>query len=205
MSTRYVLIDYENVQPETLEGLNPSRDVVLILAGPNSPRKLETLVADLHRFHKNSKLIKMAGKGRNALDRLLAFYLGQLAARRLEVSFCVVAKDKGYDPLIQHMKQRKFTAQRIDTLDTITGKKRATTKPSTSSALSVKTDLQQIVENLRKRGKSQPSSLKTLGTTINEMYRNKLPEHVVSQQILGLMRQDVVSVSGNKIKYNFLE
>ena len=58
-------------------------------------------------------LVPHSGKGKNALDFHLSFYLGYVAAKHPEANLMVVANDKGYDAMIGHAKDLGFTATRV--------------------------------------------------------------------------------------------
>ena len=54
-----------------------------------------------------------SGKGKNALDFHLSFYLGYVAAKHPSAHLVVVANDKGYDSMIDHTRLLGFTAKRV--------------------------------------------------------------------------------------------
>ena len=58
-------------------------------------------------------LVPRSGKGSNALDFHLSFYLGYVAAKHPAAHLVVVANDKGYDPMLAHARLLKFTVNRI--------------------------------------------------------------------------------------------
>jgi hypothetical protein len=96
MRTNYVLVDYENVQPEV---------------------SYATAEA-LQRLGDRAEYVKIAGNGPNALDFHIAFYIGHLSAQDPAAYFHIISKDTGFDPLIQHLKARKvFAARAKDVAD----------------------------------------------------------------------------------------
>lgn len=111
MKEQHVLVDYENVQPsiEDLLKLAPGLTDVWLFHGPNQIKRAERLQA----AHERVTLVPHSGRGKNALDFHLSFYLGYVAARHPEVSMLVVANDKGYDSMIEHAKLLGFTVLRI--------------------------------------------------------------------------------------------
>ena len=54
-----------------------------------------------------------SGKGKNALDFHLSFYLGYVAARQPEARLVVVANDRGYDSMINHAGTLGFSVRHI--------------------------------------------------------------------------------------------
>lgn len=111
MKEQHVLVDYENVQPsiEDLLKLAPNLTDVWLFHGPNQIKRAEQLKA----AHERVTLVPHSGKGKNALDFHLSFYLGYVAAKHPEATLLVVANDKGYDSMLAHAKLLGFTATRM--------------------------------------------------------------------------------------------
>jgi hypothetical protein len=111
MKEQHVLVDYENVQPsiEDLLKLAPKLTDVWLFHGPNQINRAEQLKA----AHERVTLVPHSGKGKNALDFHLSFYLGYVAAKHPDATLLVVANDKGYDSMLAHAKLLGFTATRM--------------------------------------------------------------------------------------------
>jgi chemotaxis protein histidine kinase CheA len=111
MKEQHLLVDYENVQPtiEDLLKLAPKLTDVWLFHGPNQAKRAEALKS----AHDRVILVPHSGKGKNALDFHLSFYLGYVAAKHPEANLMVVANDKGYDSMIGHAKLLGFTAMRV--------------------------------------------------------------------------------------------
>ncbi len=111
MKEQHLLVDYENVQPsiEDLLKLAPKLTDVWLFHGPNQIKRAKQLQA----AHERVTLVPHSGKGKNALDFHLSFYLGYVAAKHPEANLMVVANDKGYDAMIGHAKDLGFTATRV--------------------------------------------------------------------------------------------
>lgn len=58
--------------------------------------------------HDAITLVPHSGKGKNALDFHLSFYLAYVAAQQPEASLVVVANDTGYDSMISHARTLGF-------------------------------------------------------------------------------------------------
>ncbi len=111
-STSYVLIDFENVQPKNLGLLESQPFKVLVFVGANQTKVSLELARALQALGKNAEYIKISGNGQNALDFHIAYYIGKLAAGEPSAQFHVISKDKGFDPLIKHLKGQKIRVQR---------------------------------------------------------------------------------------------
>lgn len=111
MKEQHVLVDYENVQPsiEDLLKLAPKLTDVWLFHGLNQTKRAEQLMA----AHERVTLVPHSGKGKNALDFHLTFYLGYVAAKHPDATLLVVANDKGYDSMLAHAKLLGFTATRM--------------------------------------------------------------------------------------------
>ena len=111
MKEQHLLVDFENVQPgmEDLLKIAPKLTDVWLFHGPNQTKRAEQLKA----AHERVTLVPHSGKGKNALDFHLSFYLGYLAAKHPEANLVVVANDKGYDSMLGHAKLLEFRATRV--------------------------------------------------------------------------------------------
>ena len=96
----YVLIDFENVQPNNLEILKKHPFTIFVFVGENQAKIPFGTAKALQEFGKEAKYIKISGNGPNALDFHIACYLGQLSSQDNGGYYYIVSKDKGFDPLI---------------------------------------------------------------------------------------------------------
>lgn len=100
MKELHVLVDFENVQPtldELAKRASGFTDVWLFY-GPHQAKQAQQLAA----AHARVTPVPRSGKGPNALDFHLSFYLGYVAARHPDAQLVVIANDQGYDPMIEH-------------------------------------------------------------------------------------------------------
>jgi hypothetical protein len=56
------------------------------------------------------------GQGTNALDVHIALYLGEYLTMNVAADCIILPKDKGFDPLVTHLRGRKFNVRRAITL-----------------------------------------------------------------------------------------
>lgn len=112
MRKNYVLIDFENVQPENLAALNNEHFHVRVFVGANQKNVALKIVKALQPMGERAEYIEISGNGKNALDFHIAFYIGQLAAKDDAAYFHIISKDAGFDPLIAHLKTRNISAAR---------------------------------------------------------------------------------------------
>lgn len=110
----YVLVDYENTQaiePEKLSGL-PIKLVIFV--GKNQTSIPVELVKRLFQCQCAMDIYESAGVGKNALDFQLAFYAGRIFEKEPEACIHIVSHDKGFDPLVEHIKKQKRCCSRVD-------------------------------------------------------------------------------------------
>lgn len=119
MRTNYVLIDFENVQPGSLERLDHAHYKFLVFVGAHQGKLPFEFVASLQRLGDRAEYIKITGNGSNALDFHIAYYIGRLAATEPKAYFHIVSRDAGFDPLIKHLKAKKIFARRSSALSDI--------------------------------------------------------------------------------------
>lgn len=195
MKTNYVLIDYENVQPSDLASLQHEHVRVVVFAGPHQTKiALETADA-LQRMGTNAEYVRLSVGGPNALDFHIAYYLGLYAAKEPTAYFHIVTKDTGFDPLIQHLKERGVQVRRVKTVGEIPLPKPATPTPSPDR-------LSAVVTNLRKRGTARPRTVSTLTSTIGDVFGKKLTAAEVSSLVSDLKKKGIVKVDGTNVTYS---
>ena len=83
MRNNIVLIDFENVQPESLELLAQDHFRVLVFVGANQARLPFEVAASLQKLGARAEYIKISGNGSNALDFHIAYYVGA-SQRRIQ-------------------------------------------------------------------------------------------------------------------------
>ncbi len=195
MKTNYVLIDYENVQPEAMAGLCKDHFNVLVFVGENQSKVTFEVAAALQQMGSRAEYIKITGNGKNALDFHIAYYLGQLVLKESDAFFHIVSKDAGFDPLIQHLKAQKILACRSVDVSEIPILKIATPKTQADQ-------IALVIEDLKRRKASKPRAVKTLTSTISSMFQKQLSEQQVEAIITALKKQGVLDISGTKVSYS---
>jgi len=194
LSTNYILIDFENVQPKNLEILANHPFKVFIFFGENQSKVPFDLAVAMQGLGTNAKYVKISGNGKNALDFHIAFYLGQLSLQDPKGTFHVISKDAGFDPLIKHLRSKKNHVQREKDLAEI---------PVLRMSYSTSNDekIAAIVKNLAGRGQSRPRKVKTLANTINSLFTKKLDESELASLIKELQEQKYIKVNQGNISY----
>jgi hypothetical protein len=209
LKTNFVLVDFENVQPKNVSLLNGRSFKIKVFVGANQARIPFELARALHAFGPDAEYIQIDGSGKNALDFHISYYLGRLAAETPDASFYLISKDKGFDPLIKHLKAQGISCQRSSSIADIQGVKISsskmisdrvdTVKPFDSRSIPEKVDA--IINNLTKRKAAKPRTLKTLRSTIKALFRDKLADAELDELIEQLTRRGAITAADGKVNY----
>lgn len=97
MRKNYIFIDYENVQPESIAGLEKGNFSILLFLGANQSKINTQLARSLQPLGSRVEYIVLSGNGKNALDFHIAYYIGERAAIEPDAYFHIVSKDSGFD------------------------------------------------------------------------------------------------------------
>ena len=194
-STHYVLIDFENVQPKSLEVFDKPHFKILLFVGASQTKLPFEMVSSIQQMGDKAEYVKISGNGPNALDFHIAFYIGQLAAAEPNAHFHIISKDTGFDPLIQHLKLKKIHVTRFKNvpINPPVKKVEATTPID---------KLEVVVAKLRKLEASKPRTVKTLSSTIATVFQKKITEEEVASLVEDLRLGDFISIAENKVTYS---
>lgn len=194
MATQYVLIDFENVHPKNLELLTTHPFKVFVFVGANQTKVPFDLADSMQLLGRSARYIKISGNGQNALDFHIAYYVGELAGKDPDAHFHIISKDRGFDPLIKHLKSRKIRIQREKDLAEIPILRVSNTTSSDEKIAA-------IVKNLGGRGQARPRKVKTLENTINTLFTKKLDKKELSSLIKELQKRKLIVVNQSNVSY----
>lgn len=194
MRTNYVLIDFENLQPELLEALDLPHFRVIVFVGANQTKVTLEFASMLQRLGERGRYIRISGSGRNALDFHIAFYMGELEAKEPGSFFHLITGDKGFEPLQLHLRERKVFIRTYKTIADIPHVKAARSK-------SIPAKVEFVRETLHERGKTRPATVKTLHSTIRSLFPGELAEEVLTAVVNTLQSSGWLSISGTKVSY----
>jgi hypothetical protein len=113
----YVLIDYENVQVQSLALLKGEQFSVRVFLGLKNTKLPVELVVAMQEIGSQAEYIVLETSGSNALDFHIAYYLGVLVAADPAGFFHIISKDTGFDPLIRHLRGRKIVVVRSASIE----------------------------------------------------------------------------------------
>lgn len=195
MKNNYILIDFENVLPSNLKILNGHAFKLIVFVGANQKNVPIDFATALQNLGENANYQKISGNGSNALDFHIAFYIGELAALDANAYFHIISRDKGFDPLIAHLRERKIYALRHKDLSEIPFVR-------ISNAKSPDEKIDAIVASLKSRGSSRPRKVRTLANTINALFMKMLDEAEQNTLITELERRGQIIVNDQSVSYD---
>lgn len=198
----WILVDYENVRPSDFHPNRQPDTRIIVFLGPNQQKIPADLVMALQAFGSNARYIQCSATGRNALDFHIAFYLGDLAPRHLEDQFHIVSGDKGFDPLVRHMRtERGIAVQRHANLPAIPGRAKAAAKRTTRASRAGAATVDEVRKALAAAGASRPRKLDTLRNWIDTRFNGRLAEADLDRLVANLRSGRLIAVSGDKVSY----
>lgn len=195
MRTNYILVDFENVQPNGIATPSDIPIKVLVFLGENQTKLPVELAVSLQSLGENAEYIQISGNGKNALDFHIAYWIGRLSEKDPNSYFHIVSKDTGFDPLVKHLRQNKVLAQRVPAISDI-----KILKPAAISSPAER--IATVVDSLGLRETSRPRKRKTLKNSISALFMKALGEAEVEELVSKLEAQGLISFTGAVVSYS---
>ena len=205
--THWLLVDYENIQPVFRPGgLTDTRIVVFHGAQQrDAPAKLKSQLSAI-----DAEFVRCAKTGKNALDFHLTYYLGHLAAQHPKDDFHVLSKDKGYDPLIEHLRTRGSDVRRLENSPSFTSKSPPSShrKPSapngvaaTKSEAAGQLPAVATVRKALQSAQNRPRNTARMRNWINSRFNKDLSDAAFAALLNNLTRRKVIFLQGDSVLY----
>jgi hypothetical protein len=200
MNRPCILIDFENVQPKALGRLVPGQTLVKVFLGQNQSKIVLELVKALQPFGKDAEYIQIEGSGPDAVDFHIAFYIGEIATQAPGTQFKIISKDKGFDPLVKHLKRRGIEVDRIPEIpEPAPPKPIAPAEKAKTPSTTTKSRAKEAAARLKKA--TRPRSLATLRSTLMAWFGTAWGEKSVASVLQSLQDSKIVVVDGTKVSY----
>ena len=193
MKIKFVLVDFENVQPKNVSLLSGGPYKIKVFLGANQGKIPIEMARALQTYGQDAEYIQIDGSGKNALDFHIAYYIGRLAAETPGASFHVISKDTGFDPLIKHLRAQNISCERSKSIADI-----PSAKILKSDSVTDRVDA--LIDNLVKRKAAKPRTLKTLRSTIKALF-NQLADEELDGLVEQLTERGAISVVEGKVHY----
>ena len=194
MRINFILIDSENVKPEYIEKLKHEHFRVVIFVGPNLKWLNFPVANAVQSLGSNGSYVQISSQGPSALDFHIAYYIGKLSALHPDAYFHIISKDKGFDPLIKHLKTQNIFCSRwasvleiplIKTTDKLPPKQRAA----------------DFYEKRIASNKTRPATVTSLQSAILSHFHKLLSAEEVAAVLKALTAAGHVVVNGKKVAY----
>eukprot|EP01029_Cantina_marsupialis_P026625 TRINITY_DN72045_c0_g2_i2.p1 TRINITY_DN72045_c0_g2~~TRINITY_DN72045_c0_g2_i2.p1 ORF type:complete len:216 (-),score=8.99 TRINITY_DN72045_c0_g2_i2:18-665(-) len=183
LKTNYIFIDFENVQPTTIDIPLNYPFKIIIFVGKNQTKIHIELVTSIQSLGNKAEYIVINGNGKNALDFHITYYLGKVCEKDPNGYYHIISKDTGFDILINHLKEKKVSASRHSNISDIPIVKR-----SGFDSLSVDEQIKTINDYLVQRGNAKPRRVETLSNTIMSISSRTLSEEKITN-IVNILAQ----------------
>jgi hypothetical protein len=168
---------------------------VFLFVGENQRNLSIDLASSLQTLGGNAEYIRIEGNGKNALDFHIAFWIGKLSEKDPNSYFHIISKDKGFDPLIKHLRKKNILSQRVSMISDIqilSGQRNETLPERVKS----------IAKSLRARGTSRPRKRRTLKNTISAFFMKTLSDHEIEEIISNLEKKGYIKFNEDVVSYN---
>lgn len=194
MRRNVVLIDFESVQPDSIEALNQDHFQVLLFCGAHQTKVPFEIASTLQKLGDRAQYVKISGTGPNALDFHIAYYIGKLAAEEPGAFFHIVSRDKGFDPLIQYLKAQKILSVRSESIAEIPIVKNGTRKLPAARA-------EAFIAKLKEPKVTKPRTEKTMSSAIKAHFQPGIEDPEAAQILKAMIATGFISVEAGKIVY----
>jgi hypothetical protein len=217
MSTNYVLVDFENVQPDSLGALADGSFKVKVFVGAAQAKGRISfeLSHSMQLLGANAEYVRIARSGPNAVDMHIAYYVGRLLEKEPNAIIHITSKDSDFDPLIEYLRAKGSAAKRVKSISEIP-KPAAPRAPAPAPKI-VKTTphvpsprrphaekLAPIIKHLHSLS-GKPATSKKLAQTIASYFKQhggELGDKTVALIIDELVRLKYVSQNSGKVSYH---
>lgn len=159
----HVFVDFENVHQVDLTLIGAKSVSFTLMVGPKQTKLNTDLVEKLLEHSSSVQLVKLKSSGKNALDFALAYYLGRAALADPAAHFHIIAKDTGYDPLIEHLRERHLNVSRHRSCSELTftwpGKTTPVNEPAAKKTVAKKAGKKIAVKKVAKKTTAKKAGL----------------------------------------------
>lgn len=192
MKEQVVLVDFENVQKLDLAQL-PSHARIKVFTGQLQSKVSMTLAKQAQPLGSRLQYVTIEGNGRNALDFHIACHLGEGICKSPKAEFVILSNDKGFDPLVQHLKARGFQCRRD-----------GQARPSPAAKPQLSAHAQAVVERLRQIEKNKrPRKREKLFNHLETHFKTKLTAGEIKKAVEHLLEAGLIVGTEAAVTYNF--
>jgi hypothetical protein len=223
MPTNYVLVDFENVQPDTLAALAEGQFKVKVFVGAAQARGRISfeLSHSMQMLGASAEYVKIARSGPNAVDMHIAYFVGRLIERERDAVIHIISKDTDFDPLLEYLGASGVTCKRSKSIaevaklaqaaararPAVQKPQRAITTPHVPAPRKAHSEkLAPIIKQLHSLS-GKPATRKKLAQTIGNYFKQhggELAEKTIEHLIDELIRLKYVTQTGPNVSYHLV-
>src|SRR5690349_6205974 len=118
MATNYVLVDFENVQPESLEALATGAFRIKVFVGAQQAKGRVSFEfsESMQKLGAHAEYVRIARSGPNAVDMHIAYYVGRLLEKEPHAQVFIISRDTDFDPLMEYLHAKGHSCRRVRTI-----------------------------------------------------------------------------------------
>jgi len=216
MATNYVLVDFENVQPDLSMLADSSCKVKVFFGAKQQEGRVPFKLLDaMLALAGNVEPIKVMRSGSNAVDMHIAYYIGRLIEKEPNSVIHIISGDSDFDPLVEYLKANGVSCKRAKSITEIAKQVHPRPHPAPTAARHTRAvtpaarkphndKLAPIIKQLHSLS-GKPATRKKLSQTISNYFRHHggpLADAAIELIIDDLIRMKYVSQSGTKVAYH---
>ena len=179
----YIFVDFENVPVADLDRIANRPVKVMLILGERHKSLPLPMVKLIQKYSDQVALVETGLNGKNALDFVLACEVGRQSMEDPDGYFHVVSRDKGFDALIKHLKQKGLHAGRRQTLGEIL------------VLMNLAERLTHVAAQFKVGTGSRPKTRKTLESHVHAAFGKVLSTEEVKETIQGLVAQKLIALT----------
>ena len=120
MPTNYVLVDFENMQPDLSMLANTTFRVKVFFGAKQQEGRVPFKLLDaMLQLGGHVEPIKVMRSGRNAVDMHIAYYIGRLIEKEPAAVIHIISGDTDFDPLVEYLKANGVACKRAKSITEI--------------------------------------------------------------------------------------
>jgi hypothetical protein len=146
--------------------------------------------------------IDIEGHGVNALDFHIAFYLGEFLTRDNSAHCIILSKDKGFDPLIKHLRGRGLHARRATSMAEAFPSKPSASAPADTSGKAAKPYDSAIQWLTAMSARSRPRKRKGLVAHLHTHFGRNIAEADIQRHVDQMISDKKLSETNGTLAYH---
>lgn len=209
MTKSILFVDYENVGNVDLSAIPLDVRVPFFFGASQKSVPTEFMKAAL-KLGERFLPIDIEGHGANALDFHIAFYLGEFLAADRAVNCIILSRDKGFDPLVKHLRGRGFKIRRAASMSEafpVAAPAASSASPAPAGLAKAKTEpdtpwASALTWLKAMQARTRPRKRKGLIAHLNSHFGKKIPEPELQKLVDRMIAEKKLSEVNGALAYH---